>query len=79
MTKYYVFYNKDMPKKVALTVDKSGSKLPGGSQPWVYQKSFSDPMEGRIGFGLEDQKLADADIEKHGYHIYPYKRLLKER
>lgn len=76
-TIFYVFKNTKKASLHALTHDKEGSDLPQDQGKWVYWKEFEGGVAGRIAFGLEDEKAAHAGIEKDGYYIWQWPRMLK--
>lgn len=79
---FHVFTNTHAPNTYAITFDKEGSCLPidypKEGAAWKYFKSFTGGLEGRIAFGLEDEKTAEAAIEKDGYYLHKMERLLKK-
>ena len=63
-------------RQVALTADRAGTALPEGEK-WVFWKSFEGGLRARIGFGLEDENAAQAEIAETGYYLHQIKRLLR--
>ena len=73
---FHVHRNIKEPKKIALTADKAGSRLPEHDKYWRYWKSFKGELRGRIAFDLEDEMQAREDITQQGFHIYLMTRIL---
>lgn len=63
-------------RQVALTADRAGTALPK-EEKWVFWKSFEGGLRARIGFGLEDEIAAQAEIASTGYYLHQIKRLLR--
>jgi hypothetical protein len=76
---YYAFWSSGNPRSMALTLDKTGSKLPKlpGKSRWEGGKGFRGVLRGRIAFGVQDEAAAKADIASHGFHLYTAPRLLR--
>ena len=75
---YYVWQRASNPKKIALTADKHGERLPGIEPDcWIPLKPFTGAMHGVIVYGLKDEAVARKEIAEKGYFEYSRERLLR--
>jgi len=74
---YHVWKRTSNARSLALTADKTVSRLPGDKKAWIYWKSFRGALRGLIAFDLKDDAAARAAIVQQGCYTYEMKRLLK--
>lgn len=75
---YYVWQRGSSPKKIALTADKQGERLPSiKPDRWIALQPFTGALHGVIVYGLKNEAAARKEIAAKGYFEYTRDRLLR--
>jgi hypothetical protein len=75
---YYVWQRGSSPRKIALSADKQGEKLPSiEPDRWIALQPFTGQLHGVIVYGLKNEAAARKEIAAKGYFEYTRDRLLR--